>query len=121
MLCRRKGAVLKVLGVDDEGRLKTEDLESLITARTRLVAVTHISNVLGLTNPIKEIVNIMKYSAQLSLPSNRCTFLSSLSVNSLNVHLWGCNINFRNSLYIVIVLVILKLRILRSGIIHREN
>ena len=58
MLCRRKGAVLKVLGVDDEGRLKTEDLESLITARTRLVAVTHISNVLGLTNPIKEIVNI---------------------------------------------------------------
>ena len=58
MLCRRRGAVLKVLGVDDEGRLKTEDLESLITARTRLVAVTHISNVLGLTNPIKEIVNI---------------------------------------------------------------
>ena len=58
MLCQRKGAVLKVLGVDDEGRLKMDELESLLTERTRLVAVTHISNVLGLTNSVKEIVNV---------------------------------------------------------------
>ncbi len=58
MLCQRKGAVLKVLGVDECGRLKTEELEGLITERTRLVAMTHVSNVLGLTNPVKKIVNI---------------------------------------------------------------
>ncbi len=58
MLCLRKGATLKVLGVDDEGHLKVNELENLITDRTKLVAVTHISNVLGIINPVKEIVNI---------------------------------------------------------------
>ena len=58
MLCQRKGAILKVLGVDDEGHLKVNELENLITDRTKLVAVTHISNVLGIINPVKEIVNI---------------------------------------------------------------
>lgn len=56
MLCQRKGAVLKVLGVDDEGHLKIEDLPALLTDRTKLVAVSQISNVLGIKNPIKEIV-----------------------------------------------------------------
>ena len=58
MLCQRKGAKLKVLGVDDEGHLKIEELESLISERTKLVAVAHISNVLGIVNPVKYIVNI---------------------------------------------------------------
>ena len=58
MLCQRKGAKLKVLGVDDEGHLKIEELESLITERTKLVAVAHISNVLGIVNPVKQIVSI---------------------------------------------------------------
>ena len=58
MLCQRKGATLKVLGVDDEGHLKVNELENLITDRTKLVAVTHISNVPGIINPVKEIVNI---------------------------------------------------------------
>lgn len=57
MLCQRKGAILKVVGVDDEGHLKLDELESLVTSRTKLVAVTHISNVLGIINPVKQIVN----------------------------------------------------------------
>ena len=58
MMCRRKGAVLKVLQVDDSGHLMVEKLADLITDRTRIMAVTHISNVLGLVNPVKEIVSI---------------------------------------------------------------
>ena len=58
MLCQRKGAVLKVLGVDDEGHLKVNELENLISHKTKIVAVAHISNVLGIVNPIKQIVNI---------------------------------------------------------------
>jgi cysteine desulfurase/selenocysteine lyase len=58
MLCQRKKATLKVLRVDDEGHLKINDLSTLITSRTKIVAVTHISNVLGIINPVKEIVNI---------------------------------------------------------------
>ncbi len=58
LLCERKNAVLKVLSVDDSGHLKLDELESLITPKTRLLAVTHISNVLGLVNPVKKIVEI---------------------------------------------------------------
>ena len=58
LLCERKNAVLKVLSVDDSGHLKLDELESLITPKTRLLAVTHISNVLGLVNPVEKIVEI---------------------------------------------------------------
>ena len=58
MLCQRKGAVLRVLPVDDSGRLCTEQLPALLTPRTKLLCVAHISNVLGIVNPVKEVVNI---------------------------------------------------------------
>lgn len=56
LLCERKHAVLKVLPTDDTGHLKLGMLDSLITDRTKLLAVTHISNVLGLRNPVARIV-----------------------------------------------------------------
>lgn len=59
MMCKRKNAVLKVLPVDDEGRLELEKLGSMIGERTRMVCVAHISNVLGLANPIARISEIV--------------------------------------------------------------
>ena len=56
MMCKRKGAVLKVLPVDDNGYLMVDKLDEIISERTRIMAVTHISNVLGIINPIKDIV-----------------------------------------------------------------
>lgn len=56
MMCRRKGALLKVLPVDDSGRLMVEKLDEILSDRTRIMAVTHISNVLGLVNPVKDII-----------------------------------------------------------------
>lgn len=56
MLCQRTGAILKFIRVDDEGRLDMKSLDDVLSQRTKLVAVTHISNVLGLVNPIKEII-----------------------------------------------------------------
>ena len=58
MMCKRKGAVLKVLPVDENGYIKVENLDELLTEKTRIVACTHISNVLGIINPIKEIIEI---------------------------------------------------------------
>lgn len=58
MMCQRKNAVLKVLKVDDSGHLMVDSLNSLITERTKIVAVTQISNVLGIVNPIDRIVEI---------------------------------------------------------------
>ena len=58
MMCQRKKAVLKVLKVDDSGHLMVDSLNSLITERTKIVAVTQISNVIGIVNPIDRIVKI---------------------------------------------------------------
>ena len=58
MLCQRKNAALKVLHVDDEGHLSIDELKSLLNSKTKIVAVTQISNVLGIVNPVKEIVSV---------------------------------------------------------------
>ena len=58
MLCMRKNAVLKVLRIDDNGHFNLDELKSLITEHTRIVAVTQISNVLGIVNPVEDIVRI---------------------------------------------------------------
>ena len=56
MMCNRRRAVLKVLPVDENGYLMLEKLDEMLTERTRIMAVTHISNVLGIINPVKEII-----------------------------------------------------------------
>ena len=58
LLCRRKGAQLRVIPVADDGTLMIEKLDNLIDDRTRIVAVTQVSNVLGIVTPVKEIINI---------------------------------------------------------------
>lgn len=57
-LCEDRGAVLKVVPFNDEGVLCVEQLESMITNRTKIVAITHVSNTLGTINPIEEIIRI---------------------------------------------------------------
>ena len=56
LLCQRKGAVLKVIPVDESGHLCVDSLAQILSDRTRIVAVTHISNVLGLINPIERVI-----------------------------------------------------------------
>ena len=58
MLCERKKAALKVLPFDDSGEIILSKLEELITPKTRILAITHVSNTLGTVNPIKEIISI---------------------------------------------------------------
>lgn len=55
-LCEENGAVLKVLPFDDNGDLRAELLDGLLCERTRLFALTSVSNVLGTVNPVKELV-----------------------------------------------------------------
>lgn len=52
---KQAGATLRVVDVDDEGHLRLDQLKQMLSAKTRLVAFSHISNVLGLVNPAKEI------------------------------------------------------------------
>ncbi|MDA8714965.1 cysteine desulfurase [Flavobacteriales bacterium] len=56
MLCEEKGAKLKVIPMNDNGELIMEQFESLLSSKTKIVAINHISNTLGTINPIEEII-----------------------------------------------------------------
>jgi len=56
MLCQRVGAELRVIPLNDDGTLNLEVLPSLIDERTRLLAVSHVSNVLGVENPVRDMI-----------------------------------------------------------------
>ncbi|HAI08418.1 MAG TPA: cysteine desulfurase CsdA [Dehalococcoidia bacterium] len=58
VLCQEKGAHLRVIPISDAGELLMDEYESLLSSRTKLVAITHVSNVLGTVNPIKQIVEM---------------------------------------------------------------
>ncbi len=57
-LCEERGATLRVAPIDDRGQLVLEAFEALLTPRTRIAAVTHVSNALGTVNPVDEIVRL---------------------------------------------------------------
>ena len=56
LLCKEKGARLRVLPIDDAGDLRLEALDQLLGPRTRLLAVTQVSNALGTVNPLDEVI-----------------------------------------------------------------
>src|SRR5712672_3465677 len=56
MLCEEKNAKLRVIPMNDAGELLLDEYDALLNERTKLVAVTHVSNALGTINPVKEIV-----------------------------------------------------------------
>ena len=56
MLCEEKSAVLRVIPINDRGELEFDQFEKLLNHRTKLVAVSHVSNALGTINPVREIV-----------------------------------------------------------------
>jgi cysteine desulfurase/selenocysteine lyase len=57
MACDYNRAVLKVIPIDDKGELLLEEYKALLSHKTKLVAITHVSNTLGTINPVKEIVD----------------------------------------------------------------
>ena len=85
--CERKKATLKVVGVTPEGEIDLEMLGRLISGRTKMVAVSHISNTLGTINPVAEIVN-------MAHASNVPVFIDGaqgLSHGPVNVQELGCD------------------------------
>jgi cysteine desulfurase/selenocysteine lyase len=67
ILCEEKGARLKVIPVDDSGELILEAYEQLLTNKTKLVSITHVSNVLGTINPVKEMIKTAHKAGALVL------------------------------------------------------
>jgi cysteine desulfurase/selenocysteine lyase len=58
LACAERGARLRVVGIDDRGELRLDDLDKLLGPRTKLLALAHVSNALGTINPVREIVKL---------------------------------------------------------------
>ncbi len=56
-MCEERGATLKIIPINDAGELIMEDYDRLLSSKTKIVAITHVSNALGTINPVKEIVS----------------------------------------------------------------
>ena len=57
ILCEEKGAILKVIPISDEGELLLSEYEKLLSTKTKLVSIVHVSNSLGTINPVKQIID----------------------------------------------------------------
>lgn len=58
LMCQRQGANFRVIPIDENGELDLQAFQELLTGKTRLVAINHVSNSLGTVNPIKEIIDL---------------------------------------------------------------
>ncbi len=58
VVCKQTGAVLKVVNITDDGELDMDHFHQLLTDKTKLVALAHVSNVLGTVNPVKDIIKL---------------------------------------------------------------
>ena len=58
MVCQEKGAVLRVIPINDSGELLLDEYKKLLTPKTKMVALVHISNALGTINPVKEVIQL---------------------------------------------------------------
>ena len=67
MICDEREAVLKVVPINNKGELLMEEYKNLLSIKTKLVAVTHISNTLGTINPVKEIIDLAHQKGALVL------------------------------------------------------
>ena len=88
LACEYSGAELKVCSVTDEGELDMEEFKTLLSDKTKLVAITHVSNTLGTINPAKEIVGL---SHELNIP---VLFDGAQSVPHMKVDVQDLNCDF---------------------------
>jgi cysteine desulfurase / selenocysteine lyase len=58
ILCEEKNAVLKVIPINDDGELLMDEYKKLLSPKTKLVSIVHVSNALGTINPVKEIIDL---------------------------------------------------------------
>lgn len=66
-LCEEKGTLLKVIPVSDQGELLMDEYRKLLSGRTRIVSIMHISNALGTVNPVKEIIRLAHEAGAIAL------------------------------------------------------
>tara|TARA_B100000902_G_scaffold398522_1_gene465587 strand:- start:8650 stop:9864 length:1215 start_codon:yes stop_codon:yes gene_type:complete len=89
MCCEYSGAVLKIIPLKDNGELEINEFESLLSKKTKLVAISHVSNSLGTINPIKEFIEKShKVGAKVLIDGAQAASHISLNMQELDVDMY---------------------------------
>lgn len=90
LLCQRKKAILKVIQIDEQGRLNMAHYKQLLSPRTKLVSVAHISNVLGSINPIEDIIALAHQAgAAVHIDGAQAVAHTPLNMQALDVDFYS--------------------------------
>lgn len=90
MAAERHGLILKIIPLDEEGKLCMKSYEKLFSERTKIVSITHISNVLGTINPIAEIIAIAhKYGVPVLIDGAQAVAHTQIDVQALDVDFYA--------------------------------
>lgn len=85
MLCERKGAELRVIPLHPDGTLRLETLAALFDDRTRLLAITHVSNVLGTENPLPDMIALARqHGAKVLVDGAQAVMHHAVDVQALD-------------------------------------
>lgn len=85
LLCQEKGCILKIIPVNDRGEIILEEYEKMLSKKTKLVSVGHISNTLGTINPIKEMIgSAHEYGAKVFIDGAQAAPHLTIDVQDLN-------------------------------------
>jgi cysteine desulfurase/selenocysteine lyase len=91
LACERTGAVLRVAPIDDHGDLVMDEFERLITDRTKIVAVVHLSNALGTINPVADIARLAHRAGALVLiDGSQAAYHMAVDVRALGADFYVC-------------------------------
>jgi cysteine desulfurase/selenocysteine lyase len=89
---KHAGATVRVVDVDDDGRLRLDHLKQLTTSKTRLIAFSHVSNVLGLVNPAREICEVARQAgARVVIDGAQSAPHVSIDVQDLGCDFYVCS------------------------------
>ena len=85
MVCEKTKAVLKIIPINDQGEIIFEEFLNLLSERTKIVSMVHISNALGTINPVKEVIAAAhKFGAKVLIDGAQATPHNKIDVKSLN-------------------------------------
>jgi cysteine desulfurase/selenocysteine lyase len=92
ILCQEKGAVLKVIPINDNGELLLEEYRKLLNAKTKLVSIVHVSNALGTINPVKEIITAAHQAGAIVLVDGaQSTVHLEIDVQDMDCDFFACS------------------------------
>jgi cysteine desulfurase/selenocysteine lyase len=92
ILCEEKGAILKIIPVDDKGELILDEYANLLSGKTKLVSIVHVSNSLGTVNPVKKIIEMAhEKGAVVLVDGAQSTVHLDIDVQELDCDFFVCS------------------------------